>query len=156
MAKKKKTTPNLIASNRRARHDYAIEETYEAGIVLVGTEVKSLRNGRANIGDAFVAIENGEAWLRNAHIDEYTFGNRFNHEPKRPRKLLLKHGEIHKVFVRISQKGYTAVPLQMYFKNGYAKLEFGLGKGKKLHDKRQAEKEKIDRREARQARYSDD
>ena len=84
MAKKKKTTPNLIASNRRARHDYSIEETYEAGIVLVGTEVKSLRNGRANIGDAFVAIENGEAWLRNAHIDEYTFGNRFNHGCCRP------------------------------------------------------------------------
>ncbi|MEE2785708.1 MAG: SsrA-binding protein SmpB [Myxococcota bacterium] len=152
MAKSKKPSADLIASNRRARHDYAIEETYEAGIVLVGTEVKSLRNGRANIGDAFVAVENGEAWLRNAHIDEYTFGNRFNHEPKRPRKLLLKHAEIHKVFVRIAQKGYTAVPMKMYFKNGYAKLLFGLGKGKKLHDKRQAERAKVDRREARQAR----
>jgi SsrA-binding protein len=136
--------------HRRARHEYTISETFEAGIVLVGTEVKSLRAGQGNLSDAFVTIENGEAWLRQAFIPEYTFGNRFNHEPKRPRKLLLHAQEIHKLHAKIKEKGFSAVPLSMYFRGAKVKVEFGLGKGKQLHDKRQAEKEKTAKREIRE------
>jgi SsrA-binding protein len=139
-----------ILQHRRARHEYTISETFEAGIVLVGTEVKSLRAGQGNLSDAFVTIENGEAWLRQAFIPEYTFGNRFNHEPKRPRKLLLHAQEIHKLHAKIKEKGFSAVPLSMYFRGAKVKVEFGLGKGKQLHDKRQAEKEKTAKREIRE------
>lgn len=139
-----------ILQHRRARHEYTISETFEAGIVLVGTEVKSLRAGQGNLSDAFVTIENGEAWLRQAFIPEYTFGNRFNHEPKRPRKLLLHAQEIFKLHAKIKEKGFSAVPLSMYFRGAKVKVEFGLGKGKQLHDKRQAEKEKTAKREIRE------
>ena len=140
----------MIMQYRRARHEYTISDTYEAGVVLVGTEVKSLRAGHGNLTDAFVTIDNGEAWLRQAFIPEYTYVNRFNHEPKRPRKLLLHAQEIQKLHGKIKEKGFSAVPLSMYFKGAKVKLEFGLGKGKKLHDKRQAEKEKTARREMRE------
>ena len=139
-----------IMQNRRARHEYTISDTFEAGIVLVGTEVKSLRAGHGNLTDAFVTVDNGEAWLRQAFIPEYTYGNRFNHEPKRARKLLLHAQEIHKLHVRIKEKGFSAVPLSMYFRGARVKLEFGLGKGKKLYDKRQSEKAKTARRELRE------
>ena len=140
----------LIMQNRRARHEYTISDTFEAGVVLVGTEVKSLRAGHGNLTDAFVTVDNGEAWLRQAFIPEYTFGNRFNHEPKRPRKLLLHAQEIHKLHAKIKEKGFSAVPLSMYFRGARVKLEFGLGKGKKLYDKRQSEKAKAARREMRE------
>ena len=139
----------LIMQNRRARHEYTISDTFEAGVVLVGTEVKSLRAGHGNLTDAFVTVDNGEAWLRQAFIPEYTYGNRFNHEPKRPRKLLLHAQEIHKLHAKIKEKGFSAVPLSMYFRGARVKLEFGLGKGKKLYDKRQSEKAKAARREMR-------
>ena len=144
------TEKRMIMQNRRARHEYTISDTYEAGIVLVGTEVKSLRAGHGNLTEAFVTIDHGEAWLRQAYIPEYTFGNRFNHEPKRPRKLLLHAQEIHKLHGKIKEKGFSAVPLSMYFRGAKVKVEFGLGKGKKLHDKRQSEKEKSAKREMRQ------
>ncbi len=137
----------IIARNRRARFDYSIGDTYEAGLVLTGTEVKSLRNGSATITDGFVQVRDGEAWLMECHIPEYKFGNRFNHEPRRARKLLLKRNQIDRISVKLKQDGFTAVPLSLYFQNGYAKLEFGLGKGKKNYDKRQSEREKLDRRE---------
>ena len=144
------TEKRIITQHRRARHEYTISEVFEAGIVLVGTEVKSLRAGQGTLTDAFVTIENGEAWLRQAFIPEYTFGNRFNHEPKRPRKLLLHAQEIHKLHTKIKEKGFSAVPLSMYFRGAKVKVEFGLGKGKKLHDKRQSEKEKTAKREMRE------
>ena len=139
----------VILRNRRARHEYTIGDTLEAGLVLVGTEVKSLRAGHGHLTDAFITVEEGEAWLRQAFVPEYTFGNRFNHDPVRPRKLLLHRTEIERLNIRIREKGFTAVPLQLYFSGARVKLEFGLGKGKKLHDKRQAEKEKSARREMR-------
>ena len=144
------TDKRNIMQNRRARHEYTISDTFEAGIVLVGTEVKSLRAGHGNLTDAFVTVDHGEAWLRQAFIPEYTYGNRFNHEPKRARKLLLHAQEIFKLHTKIKEKGFSAVPLAMYFKGAKVKLEFGLGKGKKLHDKRQSEKEKTAKREMRE------
>lgn len=126
----------LITTNRKARHEYHIEETLEAGLVLEGTEVKALRQGRANLQDAFCVVERGEMKLLNLHISPYEFGNRFNHDPTRPRKLLLHRREIEKWAKASQQKGYTIVPLRLYFKGGYAKVEIGLGKGKKLYDKR--------------------
>ena len=137
----------IIARHRRAKYDYAINDTFEAGLVLTGTEVKSLRDGQATIAEAYVQIKDGEAWLLGCHIPEYRYGNRFNHEPRRPRKLLLKHNQISRIDIKISQGGFTGVPMELYFKNGYAKLMFGLGKGKKHYDKRQDEKQKLDRRE---------
>ena len=139
----------MIARHRRATYDYAIGDTFEAGLVLTGTEVKSLRDGQATIAEAFVQIKDGEAWLLGAHIPEYRYGNRFNHEPRRPRKLLLKRNQIDRIGSRIAQGGFTGVPMELYFSNGYAKLKFGLGKGKKNYDKRQDAKKKIDRREMR-------
>ncbi len=141
----------IIASHRRARHDYAIDDTFEAGLVLQGTEVKSLRQGHANIAEAHITVENGEAFLLNAYIPEYSHGNINNHSTRRKRKLLLHGREIHRIFVRISQKGFTAVPMTLYFKQGRVKLEFGLGKGKKHYDKRQDQKEKSARRDMRNA-----
>lgn len=123
--------------NRRARHEYFILETYEAGLQLCGTEVKSLRDGHCQLLDAFVAIEKGQAWLRNARIDEYTAGNRWNHIASRSRKLLLHTKEIEQMARSIDRKGMTAIPLEVYFKGSWAKVKVGLCKGKAEHDKRQ-------------------
>jgi SsrA-binding protein len=127
----------VVASNRKARHDYTIIDTYEAGMALTGTEVKSLRAGRASLTDAFGHENNGEIYLHGMHIPEYTQGTWTNHEPRRVRKLLLKRDEIHKLQGKLRDDGVTLVPLQVYFNNGYAKVELGLAKGKKSYDKRQ-------------------
>jgi SsrA-binding protein len=126
-----------IASNRKARHDYAILDTYEAGLVLTGTEVKSLRQGRASLVDAFATIDHGEAYLRNLHIPEYTQGTWTNHEPRRTRKLLLHRAEITRLIGKMQESGLTLVPLQLYFSDGKAKVELALARGKKAYDKRQ-------------------
>lgn len=126
----------FIAKNRRARHEYHILDTWEAGIALLGTEVKALRAGRVNLGDAYGEIRGGEVWLCKMHIGPYEQGNRENHEPFRRRKLLLNRREIRKLVPRIEEKGLTLVPLSLYFKRGRVKVELGLGRGKKLHDKR--------------------
>ncbi len=141
----------MIAQNRKARHDYHIEDTYEAGLVLMGTEVKSLRAGRATLTDGFVDLENGEAWLHAVHIPEYAQGTWTNHSARRKRKLLLNRAEIDKIERKISEKGYTIVPLALYFKDGRAKVEIALAKGKKHYDKRQALRERQDDREKQQA-----
>lgn len=137
---KKRSRP--LAQNRRASHDYFIEETYEAGIVLRGTEIKSIRAGRVNIADAHVRIMNNEAQLINMHIAPYEQGNRFNHDPTRTRKLLLHRHEIDKLLGLTQRQGYALVPLRLYIKNGFAKVLIGLGKGKKRHDKREDLKQK--------------
>src|SRR5690625_3312356 len=131
-----------IAQNRKASHDYFIEDTYEAGLVLKGTEIKSIRAGRVNITDAHARIINGEAQIINMHIAPYEQGNRFNHDPTRTRKLLLHRHEIDKLMGLTQRQGYTLVPLKLYIKKGYAKLLIGLGKGKQRHDKREALKQK--------------
>lgn len=144
----RKNTRETIAKNRRATYEYLIEDTYEAGLVLTGTEVKSLRAGQANISEGgYVVVEDNQAWLLGAYIPEYTQGNRFNHEPRRRRRLLLSRHEIDRLHDKLRLQGYSAVPIELYFKEGWAKLEFGIGKGKKAYDKRQAEREKLDRRE---------
>ncbi len=135
----------LIAQNRKARHDYFIEETYEAGIVLRGTEIKSIRAGRVNLKDSFARVENGEMYLYNMHISPYEQGNRYNHDPVRTRKLLLHKKEINKLIGDTKEQGYSLIPLKLYIKNGYAKVLLGLGKGKKKYDKR----EDLKRREAK-------
>jgi SsrA-binding protein len=127
----------LVAQNKKARHDYAIDETYEAGIVLTGTEVKSLRQGRASLIDSYAAIQDGELWMLGAHIPEYTEGTWNNHTPRRARKLLLHKAEIEKLIGKLKEGGLALVPLQLYFKDGHAKVELGLGKGRKSYDKRQ-------------------
>jgi SsrA-binding protein len=137
-----------IAYNRRARHEYEILETYDAGLVLVGTEVKSLRAGRVNFQDAFIRIERNEAWLYNMHITPYEQGNRYNVEPVRKRKLLLHAWEIDELRREAEQKGFAIVPLQLYFQRGFAKLEIALGRGKKLYDKRESIAERDRTREA--------
>lgn len=149
MAKEK--GEKLIASNKKARHDYLIEDTVEAGIVLSGTEVKSLRAGRASLLDAYATIDRGEAWLEGVHIPEYTAGTWTNHSPRRKRKLLLHRKEIDRLGGQISRGGYTLVPLKMYFLDGRAKVELALAKGKREYDKRQALREKQDTREAQRA-----
>jgi SsrA-binding protein len=141
----------MIAQNRKARHDYHIEDTYEAGLVLMGTEVKSLRAGRASLVDGFVDIEDGEAWLHGVHIPEYTQGTWTNHAARRKRKLLLNRIELDKIARKTSEKGYTIVPLSLYFKDGRAKVEIALAKGKKSWDKRQTLRERQDDREKQQA-----
>lgn len=128
----------LIAQNRKARYDYHIEDTFEAGLVLVGTEVKSLRAGRATLGDGFGEIHDGEAFLHAVHIPEYTQGTWTNHEPRRVRKMLLNRHEIDKIDSKIKERGFTLVPLSLYFKDGRAKVEIALARGKKTYDKRQA------------------
>jgi SsrA-binding protein len=137
----------LIASNRKAHHDYDILETYEAGLVLRGTEVKSLRDGRADLKDSYARIEREEAWLLGCHISPYTQGNRANHDPDRPRKLLLHRGEINRLLGKIMEKGLTLVPLRLYFKSGRVKVEMGLARGRKLLDKRYVIREREARRE---------
>lgn len=141
----------LVAQNKKARHDYAIEDTYEAGMVLQGTEVKSLRLGRASLVDGFVDIDGGEAWLHGVHIPEYTQGTWTNHPARRKRKLLLNRVEIDKIDRRVSEKGLTVIPLAMYFVDGRAKVEIGLAKGKKSWDKRNSLAERQANREVEQA-----
>lgn len=138
----------LVANNKKAYHDFFIEDKYEAGIVLHGTEVKSLRLGKCSIKESFIRIENGEVFVYGMHISPYEKGNIFNKDPLRVKKLLLHRQEIHKMAGRVTQQGYTLVPLQVYFKDGKAKVEIGLAKGKKLYDKRQAIAQKDQRREA--------
>lgn len=128
----------LVATNRRAHHDYEILDTYEAGLVLTGTEVKSLRAGRVSLVDAFAQERNGELFLHGMHIPEYAMGTWTNHEPRRTRKLLLNRGEINRLIGKLRESGLTLVPLSVYFSNGWAKVEIGLARGKKLYDKRQA------------------
>jgi SsrA-binding protein len=141
-------TTKVVAQNRKARHDYFIEETLEAGMELVGTEVKSLRQGRASLGDAFAQERDGEMFLMNAHISAYTAANRFNHEPLRPRKLLLHKREIGRLAGLVQRQGYTVVPLKLYFnERGKAKVELGVARGRKQHDKREREKERSWQRE---------
>ncbi|ARK32009.1 SsrA-binding protein SmpB [Halalkalibacter krulwichiae] len=142
---------NVVAQNKRATHDYFIEETYEAGIVLKGTEIKSMRAGRMNLKDSFARIVNGEVYLHNAHISEYEQGNRYNHEPTRARKLLLHKKQINELIGQTQQKGYSLVPLKVYIKNGFAKVLIGLAKGKKNYDKRETLKRKDAKREVERA-----
>lgn len=131
-----------MAQNKKARHDYSIESTYEAGIVLTGTEIKSIRDKRVNLRDGFAQIRNGEVWLMNVHISPYNQGNQFNHDPLRNRKLLLHKKEIKRLSGDLSTKGITLVPLKMYIKNGYAKVLLGVAKGKHEYDKRETLKRK--------------
>jgi SsrA-binding protein len=140
-------TDHTVAVNRRARHDYAIEDTLEAGLVLTGTEIKSIRAGRANLAEAYARIERGEAWLIGAHIAPYEQGNRNNHEPTRTRKLLLHRDQIAELVGKTQAKGYTLVPLRLYIRDGLAKLEVGIARGKKAHDKRRTIAERDMRRE---------
>ncbi len=141
----------IICMNKKASHSYFIEEKYEAGLVLHGTEVKSLREGRANLKESYAKIKDGEVFLYNCHISPYSHGNRQNHDPTRPRKLLLHKREIKKLFGKVSERGYTLVPVVLYFSQGKAKLEIGLGKGKKLYDKRHSMKERDAKREIERA-----
>ncbi|WP_236243353.1 SsrA-binding protein SmpB [Streptomyces sp. CC228A] len=141
----------LIAQNKKARHDYHILDTYECGLVLTGTEVKSLRQGRASLVDGFVQIDGHEAWLHNVHVPEYSQGTWTNHSARRKRKLLLHRVEIDKLESKASETGHTIIPLSLYFKDGRAKVEIALAKGKKEYDKRQTLREKQDRREADRA-----
>ena len=143
MAKKPEPGHTVVAQNRKARHNYFIEETFEAGLALTGTEVKSLRGGRSTIAESYVTEEGGEAWLVNANIPIYASGNRFNHEPRRPRKLLLHRAQINKLIGAIQREGRTVVPLQVYFNpRGRAKVEIALATGKQAHDKRQSIKDR--------------
>ncbi|KAK1179697.1 SsrA-binding protein SmpB [Streptomyces sp. NBS 14/10] len=147
----KETGRKLIAQNKKARHDYHILDTYEAGLVLTGTEVKSLRQGRASLVDGFAQLDGGEAWLHNVHIPEYSQGTWTNHAARRKRKLLLHRAEIDKLIGKTQETGHTLVPLALYFKDGRAKVEVALAKGKKEYDKRQTLREKQDRRESDRA-----
>ena len=140
-----------IAQNKKARHDYLIEDTYEAGLVLTGTEVKSLRAGRASLVDGFGEVHGGEIFLHGVHIPQYTLGTSANHEPRRVRKLLLNRREIDKIESRVNERGLTLVPLSLYFKDGRAKVEIALAKGKKSYDKRHSLAERQANREAQQA-----
>ncbi|WP_337266446.1 SsrA-binding protein SmpB [Oryzifoliimicrobium ureilyticus] len=138
-----KIVKKIVAENRKARFNYEIVDSYEAGLVLKGTEVKSLREGKANIAESYASDENGEMWLINSYLPEYLQANRFNHEPRRRRKLLFSKREINRLRVAISREGMTLVPLKIYFNDkGRAKLELALARGKKLHDKRETEKER--------------
>ncbi|MCP4870632.1 MAG: SsrA-binding protein SmpB [Proteobacteria bacterium] len=146
----KKTDPDgrkVIAKNKKAHRDFFIEDTFEAGLVLQGSEVKSLRNGRLNLGEGYIRMRDGEAWLVDVHIPPYTQASYNNHEPTRPRKLLLHKRELNRLYGKISQQGFTLVPMSLYWLKGKAKLEFGLGKGKKFHDKRQDTKDRDASRE---------
>lgn len=139
----------VIAVNRKARHEYFVEETYTAGLCLAGTEVKSIRAGKVSVQESYARVENGEVWLHNMYIAPYEFGTRWNVDPRRPRKLLLHRFEIAKLAGKTQQKGLALIPLKIYFERGYAKVELGLARGKKLYDKRQAIAERDADREAR-------
>lgn len=148
----KGTAQRHIASNRKARFDYSIEETYEAGIVLTGTEVKSLRLGKATLRDSFARVDRGEVWIHNLHISPYDHGNRWNHDPTRQRKALMHRAEIRRLIGKIQQQGYTLIPLNLYFnEKGIAKVELGLAKGKKKWDKRDDMARRSAQREAERA-----
>jgi len=141
-----------VIKNKKAEFEYLLHTRYSAGIMLTGTEVKSLRDGKANIADAFCVLVNGELWIRNMHISEYKEGSYSNHEPKRQRKLLLTKSELRKILSKMREKGLTIVPIQLYFnERGYAKIDIAIAKGKKSYDKRQAMKEKAARRELRES-----
>ncbi|MDB5484981.1 MAG: SsrA-binding protein [Tardiphaga sp.] len=143
MAEKKERPIKVAAENRKARFNYAIEDTFEAGIALTGTEVKSIRNGKSTIAESYADPKNGEIWLINCNIPEYLQANQFNHEPKRPRKLLLHRKQINKLMGAVERQGMTLVPLKMYFnERGRVKLQLALAKGKQLHDKRDTEKKR--------------
>jgi SsrA-binding protein len=144
---KDKSGEKIVCVNREARHNYFIDEIYEAGLVLLGSEVKSLRDGKANLKDSYARIQKGEAFLVNAHVSPYPGANQFNHEPTRPRKLLLHQREIERLTGKTREKGLTLIPLRLYFKNGRAKVELGLARGKKLYDKRETLKRKMAERE---------
>ena len=144
---KDKSGEKIVCVNREARHNYFIDEIYEAGLVLLGSEVKSLRDGKANLKDSYGRIQKGEAFLVNAHVSPYPGANQFNHEPTRPRKLLLQQREIERLTGKTKEKGLTLIPLRLYFKNGRAKVELGLARGKKLYDKRETLKRKMAERE---------
>jgi len=145
--KKPAEDEQLVCVNRKARFNFFIDETYEAGLVLIGTEVKSLRDGKANLVDSYAQIRNGEAFLLNAHISPYDAASRFNHEPTRARKLLLHAREIERLTGKTKERGLTLIPLKIYFKKGRAKVEIGLARGKKLYDKRETIKRKVAQRE---------
>jgi SsrA-binding protein len=153
MAKKQRTNSvvpdgaRVLVRNRRALHDYQIDETIEAGIVLLGSEVKSLRDAHAHLNDAYAEIRNDEVWLNNAQIQEYPWANQFNHEPMRPRKLLLHKREIRRLAIKTQQRGFTLVPLAIYLNEGKIKVELGLAEGKKLYEKREATREAEDQRD---------
>jgi SsrA-binding protein len=147
----RETGRKLIAQNKKARHDFSIDEVFEAGLVLVGTEVKSLREGRASLVDGFAMIDNGEVFLHNVHIPEYNMGTWTNHEPRRKRKMLLNRDEIRKISIAVQRQGFTMVPLSLYFKDGRVKVEIGLARGRKSHDKRQALAERDASREMSRA-----
>jgi SsrA-binding protein len=156
--KKKKNKPEkdssgikVVATNKKAKRDYFIDDVFEAGLVLEGTEVKSLREGRVNLKDAYARIKNGEVFLISAHISPYAFGTHKNHDPERERKLLLHRREIRRLYGKTQEKGFTLVPLSIYFKNGRAKLELGLGRGKAKYDKREAIKKKQEQRDLERA-----
>ncbi len=137
----------IICDNRKARHNYFLEDKFEGGLVLTGTEVKSLRNGKANLQDSFAIYKNGEVFLLNAHISHYEHGNRSNHEPERTRKVLLHREEINKLYGKMETKGYSLIPTKLYFKKGKAKVELALARGKKSHDKREVTKEREAKRQ---------
>ncbi len=144
----------VVAQNRKARHEYHVLETWEAGLVLQGTEVKSLRDGKVNLQDAYARVDGGEVWLHNLHISPYEQGNRFNHDPLRPRKLLLHRSQIRKLIGQVEQKGLTLVPLDIHFARGVAKVNLALVKGKKLHDKRDTLRQRAEERDMERA-YKD-
>lgn len=137
----------LIAQNKKARHDYSVEDVYVAGLVLTGTEVKSLRAGRATLTDGFATVDDGEVWLRGVHIPEYTLGTWTNHEPRRARKLLLNRDEIRRIAAKVKDTGVTLVPLALYFQDGYAKVDIAVARGRRAYDKRQAIAERESKRE---------
>jgi len=153
VAKKIKKDPaqKIVCQNKQARRNFFIEDTYEAGMVLVGTEVKSLREGRANLKDSYAAVKKGEIFLHEMHISPYSHGNRYNHEPLRTRKLLLHKQEIRKIYAKSRERGFTLVPLKVYFTKGKAKVEIGVGKGKRLYDKREDLKRREDKRDMERA-----
>jgi SsrA-binding protein len=147
MAKKKPAGEKIIAQNKTARLNYFIDDTYEAGIALVGTEVKALREGKANLKDSYALVKGGEVFIHEMHISPYTYGNRQNHDPLRVRKLLLHKGEIKRLYGKSRERGLALIPLKLYFKSGKVKIEIGVGRGKKHYDKRESLRVKEDRRE---------
>ena len=147
MAKKKPAGEKIIAQNKTARLNYFIDDTYEAGIALVGTEVKALREGKANLKDSYALVRDGEVFVHEMHISPYTYGNRQNHDPLRVRKLLLHKGEIKRLYGKSRERGLALIPLKLYFKSGKVKIEIGVGRGKKHYDKRESLRVKEDRRE---------
>src|SRR5438874_10902799 len=151
MTNKPKSDRKVIATNRKAHHDYSLEDSFEAGIVLMGSEIKSIRDNRVNLKDGYVLEQNGELWLMNVHISSYDQASVFGHDPLRPRKLLLHRKEIARLISRVREKGYTIVPTQLYLKRGRAKVEIALGRGKRQYDKRAAIAERDSKREVERA-----